>query len=522
MLCPFARGQGDPLAMPSLGPSALFLLLLSSVGSANQPPNFVLIFADDLGFGDLASYGHPTSATPNLDKMAASGLRFTDFYSSSPVCSPSRAALLTGRFQTRSGVYPGVFYPGSRGGLPLAEVTVAEVLKGRGYATAVVGKWHLGFGPNGTFLPTNQGFDHFFGVPYSHDQGPCQNLTCFPPDTRCFGTCDQGVVTVPLIWNQTIVEQPLSFPRLQPRYNAFARDFIADCARRNQPFLLYYASHHTHYPQFASQEYTGQSPRGPFGDALLEFDGSVGHLLQALQVNGVQKNTLVFFTADNGPETMRMSRGGSSGILKCGKGTTYEGGVREPAVAYWPGRITPGVTHEMASTLDILPTLAAMAGVPLPNVTLDGYDLSPVLFGSGKSPRRVMFYYPPSPNQLLGVFAVRYQKYKAHFFTQGAFHSGMTPDADCQGTALLKAHDPPLLFDLDSDPAENYNLLQGSTVGPDVLAVLKETRFQKALFDKQMEFGESQLARGMDPSLEPCCAPQCGPKPSCCSCASTS
>ncbi|KAH0617243.1 hypothetical protein JD844_029117 [Phrynosoma platyrhinos] len=337
---------------------------------------------------------------------------------SSPSLSYPRAALLTGRFQTRSGVYPGVFYPGSRGGLPLAEVTVAELLKGRGYATAMVGKWHLGLGPNGTFLPTNQGFDHFLGVPYSHDQGPCQNLTCFPPDTQCFGACDQGVVTVPLIWNQTIVEQPLSFPRLQPRYNAFARDFIAGCARRNQPFLLYYASH-----------------------------------------------------------------------------------------------VRPGVTHELASTLDILPTVAAMAGVPLPNVTLDGYDLSPVLFGTGKSPRQVMFYYPPSPNQLLGVFAVRFQKYKAHFFTQGAFHSGMTPDADCQGTTLLKAHDPPLLFDLGSDPAENYNLLQGSSVGPEVLAVLKETRFQKALFDKEMEFGESQLARGTDPSLEPCCAPQCAPKP---------
>uniref|UniRef100_A0A8C5RGU4 Sulfatase N-terminal domain-containing protein n=1 Tax=Laticauda laticaudata TaxID=8630 RepID=A0A8C5RGU4_LATLA len=151
------------------------MALLAPLGSAYQPPNIVLIFADDLGFGDLASYGHPTSATPNLDKMAAEGLRFTDFYSSSPVCSPSRAALLTGRYQTRSGIYPGVFYPSSRGGLPLAEVTVAELLKEQGYATAMVGKWHLGLGRNGMFLPTNQGFDHFLGVPYSHDQvGSCR------------------------------------------------------------------------------------------------------------------------------------------------------------------------------------------------------------------------------------------------------------------------------------------------------------------------------------------------------------
>ncbi|XP_061493953.1 arylsulfatase A isoform X2 [Rhineura floridana] len=460
--------------MPAQGLLVLCqVVILALLSSARQPPNIVLIFADDLGFGDLASYGHPSSTTPNLDKMAAGGLRFTDFYSSSPVCSPSRAALLTGRYQTRSGVYPGVFYPGSRGGLPLAE-------------------------------------------------GPCRNLTCFPPSTPCFGNCDLGVVPVPLLWNQTIIEQPLSFPRLQPRYVAFARDFIRACARHNQPFLLYYASHHTHYPQFGSQEYVGRSPRGPFGDALLEFDGAVGHILQALQESGVENDSLVFFTSDNGPEMMRMSRGGSSGHLKCGKGTTYEGGMREPAVAYWPGRIAPGVTHELASTLDILPTVAALTGAPLPNVTLDGYDLSSLLFGSRKSPRQAVFYYPPAPSQLLGVFAVRYGKYKAHFFTQGAFHSDTTPDHDCHGTTPLMAHEPPLLFDLESDPAENYNLLQAEAVGPDVLAVLKEVWLQKALFDRLMEFGESQPGRGSDPSLEPCCSPRCSPKPSCCSCASAS
>ncbi|XP_015276411.1 PREDICTED: arylsulfatase A [Gekko japonicus] len=508
--------------MPPVGLCALLLIGLALLAAAGQPPNVVLVFADDLGFGDLASYGHPTSATPNLDKMAAGGLRFTSFYSSSPVCSPSRAGLLTGRYQTRSGIYPGVLYPGSRGGLPLSEVTVAEVLKDRGYATAMVGKWHLGVGPNGTFLPTHQGFDHYLGVPYSHDQGPCQNLTCFPPNTRCFGFCDQGVVLAPLFWNLSIVEQPISFPHLEARYDTFARDFITACARRSQPFFLYYASHHTHYPQFASQEYTGTTPRGPFGDSLVELDGSVGHLLEALRDSGVRDNTLVVFTSDNGPETMRMSRGGSSGHLKCGKGTTYEGGMREPAIAYWPGHIAPGVTHELASTLDILPTLAALAGAALPSVTLDGFDLSPVLFGSGKSPRKAMFYYPPAPNPLLGVFAVRYGKYKAHFFTQGAFHSSTTPDQDCSGLTPLVAREPPLLYDLELDPAENYNLVWGGVIKPEILAVLKEICLQKATFDEQMEFGESQPGRGQDPALEPCCNPQCRSKPSCCRCPSPS
>ncbi|KAM8820200.1 arylsulfatase A [Eudromia elegans] len=498
-------------------PSRWMLALLVLRGAAGLPPSFVLLLADDLGFGDLGSYGHPSSSTPHLDRLAAGGLRFTDFYSGAAVCSPSRAALLTGRLQTRSGVYPGVFNPDSRGGLPLAEVTVAEVLKAAGYSTAMVGKWHLGLGANGSFLPTSQGFDHFLGVPYSHDQGPCQNLTCFPPDIKCFGTCDQGLVPVPLFWNQSIVQQPVSFPDLVPLYNKFSRDFITDCARKGLPFLLYYASHHTHYPQFASREFTGRSRRGPFGDALLEFDASVGHLLEALEDNGLTNRTLVFFTSDNGPSTMRMARGGSSGLLRCGKGTTYEGGMREPAVAYWPGRITPGVTHELASTLDILPTLTALAGAALPSVVLDGYDLSLVLFGSGKSPRQTMFYYPPAPDQLHGPFAVRLGKYKAHYFTQGSFHSDTTPDQACHGLTPLTPHVPPLLFDLESDPAEHYDLVQ-SGAGQEVLQVLKEIKLQKVLFEQRMEFGESQIRKGRDPALQPCCIPDCTPKPSCCHC----
>ncbi|XP_018585957.2 arylsulfatase A-like isoform X1 [Scleropages formosus] len=500
--------------------SVLSLLLLNAMcklGSALTPPSFVILLADDLGFGDLQSYGHPvTSETPALERLANGGLRFTDFYSSSPVCSPSRAALLTGRYQTRSGVYPGVFYPGSRGGLPLNETTIAEVLKPLGYATAIVGKWHLGVGPNRMYLPIQQGFDHYVGVPYSHDQGPCSNLTCFPPDIKCFGTCDTGMVTVPLMNDDAIERQPVSFPDLEKTYGDFAAEFISTCAGRNRPFFLYYASHHTHYPQYAGKDATGQSRRGPFGDALVEFDGTVGNIIRALKDGGIHKNTFVFFTSDNGPSLMRMSRGGNAGLLKCGKGTTYEGGVRVPAIAYWPGRIKPGVTHKMASTLDILPTITSLAGAKLPRVHLDGFDMSNILFRHGPSKRKAMFYYPMDPSEEIGLFAVRLGKYKAHYYTCGSILSDTTPDQDCHSTSSLKQHDPPLLFDLEADPSENYNLAMSED--PEYKAVLHKIQKVKAQFEESMVFAEAQVGKGVDPSLEPCCIPKCTPKPACCIC----
>ncbi|XP_061752181.1 arylsulfatase A-like [Nerophis ophidion] len=483
---------------------------------AASPPNFVLIFADDLGFGDLGCYGHPSSLTPNLDRLAARGLRFTDFYSTSPVCSPSRASLLTGRYQTRSGIYPGVLYPGSIGGLPLNETTIAEVLKPLGYATAVVGKWHLGLGANGRFLPTRQGFDEYLGIPYSHDMGPCHNLSCFPPDVKCFGLCDIDTVTVPLMHNEVIKQQPVNFLDLERAYSDFSTAFIAAAAEKNQPFFLYYPSHHTHYPQYAGPGAAGKTSRGPFGDALLELDNTVGNLLATLEKTGVINNTLVFFTSDNGPSLFRMARGGSAGTLRCGKGTTYEGGMREPAIAYWPGMITPGVTQELASTLDILPTIAGLAGARVPPVVLDGVDMADILFNHGKSKRESMMFYPTDPSEECGLFALRLGKYKAHFYTQGSIHSTTTPDKECSTFVLRKHHDPPLIFHLDADPSERYPLpLDGQ---PDIQELLERVKRVKEEFEDSMLFGESQIAKGSDPQLEPCCNPQCSPKPSCCHC----
>ncbi|MGH0149532.1 UNVERIFIED_CONTAM: hypothetical protein FKN15_036251 [Acipenser sinensis] len=419
----------------------VFLVFFSDLwytGSTSRTgPNIVLIFADDLGFGDLGCYGHPTSITPNPDTMAANGLRFTDFYSASPVCSPSRAALLTGRYQTRSGVYPGVFYPGSKGGLPLNETTIAEVLKPLGYATAMVGKWHLGIGANGSFLPVYQGFDHYLGVPYSHDQGPCQNLTCFPPDTKCYGMCDQGAVLLPLFFNNTIIQQP-----------------------------------HTHYPQFASALTAGKSLRGRFGDALMEFDTSVGVILETLEASGIQNNTFVFFTSDNGVDP-------------------------EERLPVKFGQLYFVFLHVI--------------------VTSDKYLLLTCMSGLCPSMRKTMFYYPVDPSIKLGVFAVRYGKYKAHYYTRGSSHSETTPDHDCHIIAGLKAHEPPLLFDLESDPSENYNLMVYD-YQPEYDLVLKKLQELKAQFEETMVFGESQIGKGSDDSLEPCCNPQCTPKPACCSC----
>ncbi|XP_058720298.1 LOW QUALITY PROTEIN: arylsulfatase A-like [Poecile atricapillus] len=482
----------------------LLLLLLPLRAAAAARPNFVLVLADDLGYGDLGCYGHPSSATPNLDWLAARGLRFTDFYSAAAVCSPSR-----------SGINPPC--PGIDEGIN----PTCPGINGRSWTCGVPGQTDsadpsVSRDRRTVLTPRCPGTD-------GQCCGPCQNLTCFPPDTKCFGTCDQGVVPLPLLWNLSIIQQPVSFPELVPLYNKFSRDFIADCARQRRPFLLYYASHHTHYPQFSSREFAGRTRRGPFGDALAEFDDSVGQLLQALRDNGLESSTLLFFTSDNGPSTLRMARGGSAGHLRCGKGTTYEGGMREPAMAYWPGRIAPGepwwgVTHELASALDVLPTLSALAGAALPRVALDGFDLSPLLFGEGRSPRQAVFFYPPSPDPLHGPFAVRLGKYKAHFFTQGSFHSDTTPDQACHGVTPRTPHLPPLLFDLETDPGELYDLLGDPAVSPELLEVLRDITVRKVLLEQRLKFGDSQMAKGGDAQLQPCCAPGCSPKPSCCRC----
>jgi arylsulfatase A len=478
-----------------------------------QKPNIVILFADDLGYGDLGVYGHPSSTTPNLDKLAMEGLRFTDFYATSPVCSPSRAALLTGRYQIRSGVYPYVFFPGMNGGLPHDETTIAEYLKGAGYSTGMVGKWHLGVGENGEYLPTHHGFDYYYGIPYAHDLCPC--TTCFYPNVSCFDDCYPMFVSCPLYENLDIIEQPVKFTTLDERMFSSATNYIKKQASSKTPFFLYMAFQHMHHPQYAGEKFTNSSIRGPYGDALNEMDDGVGQIVSALKEAGVDKDTFVFFSSDNGPSFLREIRGGNAGLLKCGKGTTYEGGMREPAIAWWPDRIKPGVTRELSSTLDLLPTILKLVDVqPKEGVVLDGYDMSSLLFEGGESPRMTFFYYPTVPHRLSGVYAVRYKQYKAHFYTIGSpVCTDNYPDKDCRPSHEETKQDPPLLYNLHEDPSEIFNLTKGEEEYDNAMRIILE---EKLKFEAKMTWGPSQMAKGRKDSNEPCANKGCSPFPECC------
>lgn len=437
--------------------SAVFAgAMLASVTALARSPNVVVIFADDLGYGDLGCYGHPGIRTPHLDRMAAEGLRFTDFYSAAPVCTPSRAALLTGRHAVRSGMIQmagtrGVLFPNSAGGLPPDEITLAEALKPAGYATAHVGKWHLGI--HAGSRPGDQGFDFSYGLPYSNDMDLRPGLpgtARFLPDPPADGW------NVPLIRDGVIVERPAWQETLTRRYTEEAVRFIE--AQKDRPFFLYLAHTMPHTPLFASEAFRGTSRRGIYGDVIEELDWSVGQVLEALRRQGIAGNTLVVFTSDNGPWLTEREQGGSAGLLRDGKGSTWEGGMRVPGIAWMPGRIRPGVTHDPASTLDLFPTALAMAGVPLPaGVALDGNDLSSLLFEGRPLPARPYFFYRTD-----AVYACRLGDWKAHFITHGG--SGGS------GPATRTVHETPLLFHLGRDPSERFDV---AATYPEVVAGIR-------------------------------------------------
>ena len=489
----------------------IVVVLLAVVPSVKlAQPNIVLLFADDLGYGDLTVYGHPTSSTPNLQAMANEGMVLTQFYSASSICSPSRAALLTGRYQTRSGIYPGVLRCGGVGGLPLNETTIAELVKTKGYKTAMVGKWHLGVGENGMYLPTHQGFDSYLGIPYSHDMCPCK--TCFYPHAPCDISCLSGIVSCPLYENTDIIQQPVDLTTLAEKYSQAATGFIKDNAGKN-PFFLYMAFQHTHRPQFSGKRFTNTSIRGTFGDALSELDWQVGEIMETITNTGISDNTFVFFTADNGPSLHMGPHGGNGGLLRCGKGTTWEGGQREPAIAWWPGKVKAGArSHDLAGTIDMLPTIASLVDAKLPDVTIDGQDMSDFLFNGLPGGREYYIYYPADPQPDIGIFAVRYKEYKAHFYQRGGVCSTTYPDIVCRSNYSMHKLDPPLLYNLVTDASEMYPLDV-----KEYADILEKIQQVKTKFESNMIWGVSQMQRGTSAADEPCATPGCSPFPMCCS-----
>ena len=454
-----------------------------------RQPNIIVIFADDLGYGDIGAFGAPNVRTPRLDAMAAAGQKWTSFYVQ-PVCSPSRAALLTGRLPIRNGMFgtpggqaPKVFRDNAAEGLPSEEVTVAELLKSAGYRTGMIGKWHLGQLPQ--FLPTRQGFDSWFGLPYSHDM----RMTV-PRDngirTAAYYTPKPEYWDVALMRNDQVIERPVDHRTLTKRYTEEAVRFITE--HRDGPFFLYLAHSLPHIPLARSDRFVGHSAGGIYGDVIEELDWSVGEILDALRSTGVDRNTLVLFTSDNGPWLPFRDHAGSAGPLKEGKGTTWEGGVRTPAIFWWPGTVRPGVVTNIGSGLDLLATAAALAGAKLPaDRLLDGVDLGPALRGAGPGIRNELFYYWDSE-----LRAVRKGKYKAHFVTSGAYGEGQ-PRTE---------HNPPLLFDLSVDPGERFNIAADH---PDVVADLIQTAqahrsaivATRPLFDELLPKPQGQYARPM-------------------------
>ena len=403
----------------------------------NNSPNYIVIFVDDMGYGDLGVYGNPTISTPHLDKMAYEGQKWTQFYSAASVCTPSRAALLTGRLPVRSGMASSknpVLFPNSLSGLPSSELTLAEKLKEKNYKTAIVGKWHLGHTKN--YLPNNHGFDYYFGIPYSNDMDKINNNNYWSEYENKELSSDS--YNVPLMENFDIIERPVDQTTITSRYVDKTLQLINNY--KNDNFFIYLSHNLPHIPLYASKRFLGKSKRGLYGDVIEEIDYGVGLIINELKKLNLDKKTIVVFTSDNGPWLVYKSHSGSAGLLRNGKGTTWEGGVRVPTI-FWGANIKPGLINEIGSTLDIYTTFLALAKIDTQkNMIVDGYDLSETLLRKKESQRDEMFFYKGDE-----LFAVRLGDFKLHLKTTDWFKEP-------------KKHNPPLLFNLNIDPSEKFNI----------------------------------------------------------------
>ncbi len=438
-----------------------FVSALSAHDRDKQPPNFIVIFCDDMGYADIGPFGAEGYQTPHLDRMAQEGIKFTDFYAGRSFCSPSRAALLTGCIPTRVGV-GGNFGPKSTNGLNPEEMTIAEVLKQQDYATACFGKWHLGHKPQ--FLPPSQGFDEYFGIPYSNDMWP------FHPGVRHL-KMEQRLKRwphLPLYEGLEVINpQVMPADQIPLTTNLFDRavKFIGD--HRREPFFIYLPSPQPHVPLFVSDQYKGKTERGMFGDVISEIDWGVGQIFESLKKTGIDENTCVVFTSDNGPWLSYGDHGGSAKPLREGKGTNFEGGFRVPCLMRWPGKIPAGkVSGEVAGTIDLLPTFAGLAGADLPERTIDGKDISDLMFSKqgARTPHDVFYHYDGG-NRLM---AVRSGKWKLMF--SQTYNSPNPGTGGIPGKAQRKDLELSL-FDLESDIGETTNLADRH---PDIVERLKQ------------------------------------------------
>jgi arylsulfatase A len=416
-----------------------------------RPPNFIIIFTDDQGYADVGCFGAEGFETPNLDRMAAEGMRFSDFYVGGPACTPSRAALMTGCYPQRVSL-PHVLGPKSKIGINSGEMTIAEVLKSRGYATACYGKWHLGH--HVKFLPTHHGFDDYFGLPYSNDMWPHH------PERP------GGYPDLPLVQGEETIEYNPDQTKLTTWYTERAVKFIEK--NKDRPFFLYVPHSMPHVPLHVSERFKGKSQKGLYGDVIMEIDWSVGRILSVLKRARIDKNTLVIFSSDNGPWLSYGDHAGSAKPLREGKGTTFDGGMREPTIMRWPGTIPAGrVCDEPVTAMDILPTLAKLAGARLPRHRIDGRDIRPLLTGRAEatSPHDAVFYYRGR-----ALEAVRSGKWKLHLPHSYRTLGGREGGTGGQPVKYERAKIQLALFDLDKDIGEQHDV---SAEHPDVVERLQ-------------------------------------------------
>ena len=449
----------NPLKISALAVSSVFSAHLQ----AQTTPNVIVVFLDDMGYGDLSITGATGYTTPNIDRMVSEGMLFTNFYAAQAVSSASRAALLTGCYPNRIG-FAGALGPSDNTGISPNESNIAKILKEKGYATAAYGKWHLGH--HQRFLPVNNGFDEFYGIPYSNDMWTHHpQIRNFPP--------------LPMIEGDRIINPNMTAADQEQMTTQFTERAIQFMERnRDKPFFIYLAHPMPHVPLFVSDKFKGKSEQGLYGDVMMEIDWSMGEIFKALEKNGIDENTLVIFTSDNGPWINYGNHAGSTGGLREAKGTIYEGGVRVPCIMRWTGTIpAASVCNKLATTMDILPMLANICNAALPELKIDGVDITPLLMGDENANPREYFLYYYNRNSLK---AVRNDRFKLVLPHLGRTYAGFLPgNGGLPGQVNDRHQEPLALFDLIRDPGERYNVY---SLYPEIVAELMK-HIQSARLD---------------------------------------